>query len=250
MAAEYPHNFARFYDVLYGHLRKGVDNQFFLNQMALAEGPILEVGVGTGRFFVDALEAGHDVYGIDISTEMLSVLYKKLPKESHHRVTCQNILSFLYPFNFALIVAPFRVMMHVLSIEDQLKALNQVYYSLEPGGRFIFDVFVPDLAQLLHGLHDTVDFDGEYALGKRLKRIVNTKADLINQLIHVHFRLEWEEGGAWQHEDWKLPMRFFFRYELEHLLARSKFSEYKLLGDYAGGELNETSREFIVICQK
>lgn len=250
MTVEYPHNFARFYDVLYSQLREGVDNQFFLNQMALAHGPILEVGVGTGRFFVDALEAGHDVYGIDISPAMLSVLYKKLPKESHHRVTCQNILSFSYPFNFALILAPFRVMMHVLSIEDQLRALNQIFDSLEPGGRFIFDVFVPDLSQLLHGLHKVVDFDGEYVPGKRLRRIVNTRADLINQLIHVHFRLEWEEGGAWQHEDWKLPMRFYFRYELEHLLARSNFSTYKILGNYEGGELTDSSREFIVICQK
>ena len=250
MAVEYPHNFARFYDVLYGYLRNGVDNQFFLHQMALTDGPILEVGVGTGRFFVDAFEAGYNVYGIDISPEMLSVLHKKLPNASQHRVTCQDILSFSYPFNFTLILAPFRVMMHVLSIEDQLKALNQVYRYLEPGGRFIFDVFVPDLNQLLHGLHESVDFDGEYAPGKKLRRIVSTRSDLIHQLIHVHFRLEWEEGGAWIHDDWKFPMRFYFRYELEHLLARSKFPEYKMLGDYEGGELNESSREFIVICQK
>ena len=45
-------------------------------------------------------------------------------------------------------------------------------------------------------------------------------------------------------------MRFFFRYELEHLVERSKFECYKILGDYHGNELNQDSKEFVVICQK
>ena len=51
-------------------------------------------------------------------------------------------------------------------------------------------------------------------------------------------------------DKWEMPLRFFFRYELEHLVERSYFRRYKIVGDFHGNELNRDSREFIVICQK
>ena len=50
---EYPESFARFYDLIYHRVRDGVDNEFFLNEIRQARGKVLEVGVGTGRFFID-----------------------------------------------------------------------------------------------------------------------------------------------------------------------------------------------------
>ncbi len=44
--------------------------------------------------------------------------------------------------------------------------------------------------------------------------------------------------------------RLFFRYELEHLIERSNFKEYRITGDYLGNELNPKSKEFIIICRK
>jgi hypothetical protein len=62
--------------------------------------------------------------------------------------------------------------------------------------------------------------------------------------------LDWDEDNEMKHEDWTMPLRFFFRYELEHLIERSEFETYKMLGDYQGNELNQKSKEFIIICQK
>jgi ubiquinone/menaquinone biosynthesis C-methylase UbiE len=76
----YPDYFARFYDTLYHQLRDGVDNEFFLNHILKADGKVLEIGVGTGRFFMDALNSGTDIYGIDISESMINVLRGKLGK--------------------------------------------------------------------------------------------------------------------------------------------------------------------------
>jgi len=250
MTHEYPKNFARFYDVIYDQLRNTVDHDFFLNQIKQTSGKALEIGVGTGRFFMDALQSGVDIYGCDVSKSMLDVLKKKLDKDQHPRISRQNIVNFNYNFSFDLILAPFRVIMHVIEKDDQVKALNNIYDHLNPGGRFIFDVFVPDLKQLLDGIHNQVDFIGEYQPDKKLKRTVSTKPDLINQLINIHFRLEWDEDNKTMTEDWKVPLRFFFRYELEHVIERSKFEKYKILGDYKGNELNETSKEFIAVCQK
>jgi SAM-dependent methyltransferase len=247
---EYPSGFARFYDVIYHQLRDGVDNDFFLNEVRKTRGSVLEIGVGTGRFFIEALNGGHDVYGIDISRNMIEVLKGKLEPDQHYRVTQQNMLDFSFDFQFDLIIAPFRVIMHIPEKKDQVLALNNVCRHLKPEGRFIFDTFVPDLNQLIKGLHNQVDYEGEYEEGKKLKRMVSTKPDLINQIINVSFTLEWEEGGSLKTEFWDLPLRFFFRYELEHLVERSDFTSYAIYGDYNRQPLNGSSKDFILECKK
>jgi len=242
----YPKNFARFYDLIYHQQRDGVDNDFFQQEISRTKGKILEVGVGTGRLFAGAIREGADIYGIDISQNMLDVLNAKLPEEQRKRISLQNMTDFSFDFKFDLIIAPFRVMMHLLEKEEQIRALNHICAQLNENGRFIFDAFVPDLNQLIHGINNYTDFKGEYDKGKKIKRMVSTKPDLINQLIHVKFTLEWDEDNEVKHDEWDTPLRFFFRYELEHLMERSNFGRYKIFGDYQGNALNQQSKDFII----
>ena len=246
----YPETFARFYDLIYHQMRDDVDLDFFLHEINRTAGKILEVGSGTGRLFTKALSRGADIYGIDISKSMLNVLKSKIPADQYFRVSLQNILDFAFDFKFDLIIAPFRVMMHIEDKRQQLRAINNVYDHLKVGGRFIFDTFIPDLKQLINGLKDVVDFQGDYEPGRKVKRIVSTKPDLINQIINVSFLIEWDENDIYKREEWQVPLRYFFRFELEHLVERSKFRDYKIVGDYHGAELNNNSKEFIVICTK
>jgi len=250
MSDLYPEYFARFYDLIYHKVRDGVDNNFYLEKIKNSGGKILEVGTGTGRLMIEALENGADIYGIDISPAMLDILKAKLTSDRASRVSLQNIIDFKSDITYDLIIAPFRVFMHLINKEDQLKALNNVYKNLNPGGKFVFDLFVPDLKPLINGLENVVDFEGEYETGKRVKRIVSTKPDLINQIINITFRLEWNDDKSDYMKEWKTPLRFFFRYELEHLIERSEFKNYNISGDFMGNELNSDSKEFIIICQK
>lgn len=250
MIYEYPLSFARFYDTIYHNLRDDVDNLFFQNEIKKTCGKVLEIGVGTGRLFMNALNEGADIYGLDISESMLNVLYGKLPEDQHYRVSHRNMVDFRSEFSFDLVVAPFRVFMHLLEKEEQLKAINNVYDHLNCNGRFIFDVFVPDLKQLIHGLDNKMDFEGEYAPGKKVRRYASTSPDLINQIIEVLFHMEWDEETGTRSDDWKLPLRFFFRYELEHLIERSRFKDYEIFGDYQGNPLDRQSKEFVVVCRK
>jgi SAM-dependent methyltransferase len=247
---EYPKNFARFYDLIYHKMRDEADLDFFQNEATRVKGKVLEIGVGTGRLFMNSLNHGVDIYGIDISDPMLNVLYNKLDRNEHYRVSLQDMIDFRFDFKFDLIVAPFRVIMHIPDKIDQLKAINNVYKHLNKNGKFIFDTFIPDLKALINGLKDVTDFQGEYEPGKMVRRIVSTAPDLLNQIINVRFIMEWEENGKLEREDWSTPMRYFFRFELEHLVERSKFGKYKILGDYKGNELKKDSKEFIVVCQR
>ena len=250
MSNTYPLNFARFYDTIYHTLRDTVDNEYFQNEIKRTSGKVLEIGVGTGRLFKNSLDNGADIYGLDISEAMLDVLYKKLDPAQHYRISQQNIIDFSFDFKFDLIIAPFRVIMHLLNKEDQLKAIDNVFHHLNDNGKFIFDAFIPDLGQLLNGIKNHVDFEGEYEPGHKIRRVVSTSPDLIHQIIEVNFHLEWEENNELHHDDWMLKLRFYFRYELEHLIERSKFNQYRIYGDYRQNELNRESKDFVMICRK
>lgn len=250
MNIEYPESMARFYDVIYHKHRDGVDNEYFQKEIKSTKGRVLEIGVGTGRLFTEALSGGADIYGLDISQSMIDVLLNKLEKDQQYRISLQNIIDFSYDFNFELIIAPFRVLMHLFEKEEQIRAINNVYAHLSTGGRFIFDAFVPDLNQLIKGVDNWTDYEGEYEEGKEVRRVVSTTPCLIDQTIDVHFHLEWDEDEEVRQDDWRVPLRFFFRYELEHLIERSYFEKYEILGDYHGNVLDEESKEFVVICHK
>lgn len=248
-STHYPDFFARFYDVIYKDLRTE-DRQFFMHQILHAGGPVLEVGVGTGRFFMEALEKGVDVYGIDISSSMIGVLHRKLQPEYRNRVVHADMCTFQSQQLFSLIVAPFRVFMHIDSIEDQLLALNTMHRHLVPGGVLLFDLFVPNLKMLLEGLNEVLDFEGEYEPGKMLRRYTSMQADPVLQTSRVTFRLQWEEADALREESWETTLRFFFYHELQHLLSRSDFSTFSVFGDFARNPVSKSSREFIIQCTK
>jgi len=244
----YPDFFARFYDVIYDHLRSSADHDFYMKKLLECRGPVLEVGTGTGRFFLEALEKGVDIHGVDISPAMVDRLYSKLPEKEHERVRVADICDLEPTGKYALVVAPFRVFMHLLEVEKQLKALTVLHGMLLPGGKLIFDLFVPNLSMLSEGISDRIDFEGEYEPGKSLKRYSSMEADPINQISRISFRLEWEEDGKTVSRSWHSSLRFFFRYELEHLLCRSPFQRFEIFGDFQQNPLTYSSREFIVEC--
>lgn len=251
MEFQYPRFFARFYDVIYQNLRDSVDNNFFLQEIENTDGSILEVGVGTGRLFIEALNRQADIYGIDISTSMIDVLKSKINRQHYFRIEENNVLHFQHENPYSLIIAPFRVFMHLLTKEEQIQAINNIYDHLLPDGKFIFDAFVPDIEKLRKGTEEEMDFEGEYMPGRKLRRYVTTKPDLINQQVNITFRLKWDEDDGFKQDRWEVPIHFFFRYELEHIIERTKFRDnYKIYGDYSKNELAIDSTDFVIECYK
>jgi SAM-dependent methyltransferase len=249
--SDYPDFVARFYDPVYAQVRDGVDSAFYLRKMEQARGPVLEIGVGTGRLFGEARCRGVDVYGIDRSAAMIARCQAKLPEAERSRVLVADAVRMRLERRFALIVAPFRVLSHVVSTDDQLRFLNAAYDHLEPGGTFIFDLYVPNLRILLDGLAEQCDFDGEHAPGRRLRRFVAARpADLARQANQVQMRFVWDEEGGERHASWEFEMRFYFRFEIEHLVALSKLQLVSIHGDLEEGPLTADSQEYVVVCHR
>lgn len=251
MSEPYPDFVARFYDPVYAQVRDGVDNEWYLERMAAAGGPVLEIGVGTGRLFVEARRRGIDVRGIDVSPAMVERCRSKLEPGDRERVSVADAVRLRTDRRFALVCAPFRVLSHVHDVADQLRLLDAVHDALEPGGAFVFDLYVPSLKLLLEGLPELRDFDGEHAPGRRLRRTVSSEpADLSRQTNRVHMGFRWEEEDGEHQAEWVFEMRFFFRFEIEHLVARSKLQLETIQGDFSGGPLTAASREYVVVCRR
>lgn len=247
---KYPDCLIRFYDVIYNQIRSHVDETYFLNQIDKFGGKVLEIGVGTGRLFSKALKNGADIYGLDVSSGMIDKAKGKIGQEQHHRLLVQDAVTMQLPHRFALILAPFRVFSHMIDVEDQIRCLNRVYEHLEPGGRFIFDLYVPDPSILVHGIQDRIDFNGEYEEGKRLIRTVSSASDMATQTSNVRMKFEWDEDGTLHETEWSFLMRFFFRYELEHLVRLSKLKLEAIYGDYQGNPVHKESKDFVLVCSR
>jgi len=253
MENEYYYNetITRFYDTVYENPPQLIAGmKYYLDEINNTNGAVLEAGVGTGRIFLPAIESGADIYGIDYSKNMLAVLKAKLPVKEHYRVWMDDIRNFDSGKAFSLVISPFRVFQHLLTIEDQLNALNSIYNVLEPGGRLIFDVFYPDLKRITHPVENVLEFDGEYLPGHKLQRFFSVKYDNLIQQMDLTFKFIWEEGGLEKTDTFSTKLRYYFRYELENLMGRTKFKIENIYGSFDREELGSGSKEQILVLKK
>ncbi len=237
-----------FYDVF--NAEYNVDKKFYLDKIQNAGGPVLEIGCGTGRIFCDALKQGADIYGIDQSELMLGKLKEKIDEKEYFRVQLINALEYKPEIKFNLIIAPFRMFTHIITVNDQLKFLKNVYDSLAENGEYVFNVFNPDLNRIQTGDKENLRFEGEYMPGRILKFYDSSKPDLLNQIQHVTFRFEWDDNGKMMEDKFYFPMRYSFRFELQHLVERAGFKSVSIYRDFDYNELNEEIKEFVVVCKK
>jgi SAM-dependent methyltransferase len=232
------------------------DRDFYLAAARHLGSPILELGCGTGRISAPLAQAGHRVTGLDISERMLRRAEQKrsaLPAEQreHLRLVQADMTNFDLQEYFALIIVPFRPFQHLLHIPEQLSCLACARRHLQAGGRLILDFFHTDAARM----HDP-DFlkehtvaDYEIAGGRRVRLTERTtafhRATQCND-VDMAFAVT-GPGGEKSRNVFAFTIRYFFRYEVEHLLARTGFRVLELFGDFNGSPLRDDSPEMIFV---
>lgn len=131
------------------------DVPFYLAEAKRSGGPVLELGVGTGRIAVPIAAAGIEVVGVDLSAGMLEVARERAELAGVELDLRQgDMRDPPVEGAFPLVLCPFRSLLHMETDEDRRLALRAVARCQAPGsGRFIFDVFTPaedDIAET-HG---------------------------------------------------------------------------------------------------
>lgn len=222
--------------------RERTDVAFFVDAAREAGGPVLELGCGTGRVLIPTARAGVEIVGLDASPDMLAVCRQRLVEEpeavrSRVALVQADMRRFAIHRSFALATIPFRPFQHLLTVDDQLSCLASIRHHLADGGRLILDVFNPSL-DLLVNFRPGEEFGGEPEFttpdGRRVVRWQTfLSGDRFNQ-VHEHeliYDVRHPDGRE-ERLVQRLTIRYLFRFEVEHLLARSGFGVEHLYAGY------------------
>ena len=146
-------NIARIYDPWSRTVVEDV--AFYVAEAVLSGGPVVELGVGTGRIAVPIALEGISVIGVDSSRGMLEVAADQAALTGVELdLRFGDLRDPPVEGEYPLVIIPFRSLLHMQTEADRHAALAAVRRLLQPGGRFIFDVFTPgpdDIAET-HGL--------------------------------------------------------------------------------------------------
>jgi len=127
------------------------DVGFYLEEARRSGGPVVELGVGTGRIAIPLAADGIRVIGVDSSRAMLDVCARRAALagvELDLRVG--DLREPPVRERVPLVICPFRSLLHMDTDDDRRRVLASVRKLLRPSGRFAFDVFTPgadDIAQ-------------------------------------------------------------------------------------------------------
>ena len=128
------------YDAWAAHMTEDVAH--YVSLAREADGPIVELAVGSGRVAIEVVrETGKPVLGIDSSPAMLEIARERsagLPLE----LRLGDIRELELEEPAALIYVPFRSLLHLRGWHDKRRVFERVAASLRPGGRFAFNAFV------------------------------------------------------------------------------------------------------------
>jgi SAM-dependent methyltransferase len=132
---------------VYDQWYQGYDELMLATLSDLAQGgPVLELGIGTGRIALPLHQKGIHVQGIDTSEAMLNKLRSK-PGADSIPLTAGNFADVGVEGEFSLIYVLFNTFFALLTQEEQLRCFQNVAHHLRPNGMFVIEAFVPDLTR-------------------------------------------------------------------------------------------------------
>jgi len=113
-------------------------------------GRALEFGIGTGRVALPLSERGIEVCGIDISADMLAQLHRK-PGADAVETTVGDFATTVVPGEFSLVYVVYNSIGNLLEQREQVEAFRNAARHLQPMGRFVVELWVPDLRRFPPG---------------------------------------------------------------------------------------------------
>ncbi|MEQ1901259.1 MAG: class I SAM-dependent methyltransferase [Devosia sp.] len=203
----------------------------------LAEGgPVLEFAIGTGRVAIPLAERGLRVSGIEFSQPMIDELRSKIDAETMP-VVLGDMTSATLPGRFSLILLLFNGISNVLTQAEQIASFANAKKHLLPGGRFVIELWVPDLRRLPPGAEAAVFSTQPGYIG--LDTI-----DTLNQIvISHHFRF----GEGHDATLFRSPHRYVWPAELDLMAEITGFKLESRHADWLGAPFTAESRSHISV---
>lgn len=201
---------------------------FYVSEAVGAGGPVLEVGVGTGRVAAAIAAAGPQVVGTDVSPSMLARARRRVVDEGiadRVELVDADMRDFDLGRQFPLAIMPHHVFAHALTVTDQLDALGAIRRHLQPGGRLILDLPVPTETDFR--ARDDLHREGRFTLDDGTEAVLWRAVDFEpgTQLLRFHFVVDRlaADGTVTDRSHAESTVRQCSPGEVEHALARAGF---------------------------
>lgn len=228
---------------------------------------VLELACGSGRVTLPLAEAGSEqdftVTGVELAPEMLEQARKRREESApaiHDRLelVAGDMRTWEAETSFDLVVSPCSSMCHLLTLEDRLAAWQCARTNLVPGGRFVVDVSMPDLAAYMDSFMTPpralieIDRDtSDPASGIRLLRYKTTRYLAHRQTAQIRYLYDkFSAASSGDPPDRYLSdyeSHVYFPEEMRLLFLHTGFRIESIYGDYRARSLGPASRQMIVV---
>ena len=254
LSSEAHYQDGQYYDQAYRRRRHDV--RFYTDLAVESGGPVLELGVGTGRVALAIAKAGIELVGVEPMKPMLDRArerLERLPRATKDRVELREgkLERLRLRRKFPLVIAPFNVWMHLYTREEIERGFATVRHHLERGGQFAFDVLLPDPASLAR------DPSKRYRGGQvphprdavRYRYSEYFSYDPVAQIETVLMDFEHPDSDRLSFCT-PLSQRQFFPAELEALLHYNGFTVESHTGDFDGKPITAATESQVIIARR
>ena len=242
-------SWAEIYDSVFSYVVD--DIPFYVEEATRSGGTVLELGCGTGRVSIPIARAGIDIVGIDASSAMLARAREKSREAGipNLKLLWADMRDFNLSSEFNLVIIPFRGLLSLLSVDDEIRTLTNIKRHLAPGGKLIFDIFVPDLNMMVqegdvpYHFRDVTDTE----TGRHLVVWNQANYDAFSQVMSIRTTIEQlDDSGRVSSKMYRdFALRYIFRWEMHHLLGLCGYDVRAMYGNFERGEFREDSTEMV-----
>ena len=244
--------YADYYDWENARTMARRDVPFWRTLAQAADGPVLELGCGTGRVTAPLARAGVPIVGVDLSAPMLARGRARLRRMRSGRAGLVRGDIRALPFEdraFDLVIAPYGILQSLLNPRDLTATLAAVHRVLRPGGRFA--------TELVADLPSWKEYSGETRLrgwrsGGRahVTLVESVRQDRRRGLTIFDQRFVERRGGAERTRAFQLAFRTLTVPQMAARLARAGLHVTARLGDYDGGPWTREADTWMLIAER
>ncbi|MDA1280465.1 MAG: class I SAM-dependent methyltransferase [Chloroflexi bacterium] len=246
---------AEWYDIFYSAADPG-DISFYHGLCKASGGPVLEIGVGTGRITLPLAQQGMEIVGIDLNEPMLKVAQQRAlevaPLSGSLKLIQADMRNFDLKRQFPVVIIPARTLLLATTEDDQFHTLCCAAQHLEPGGTMAFNLFYPDPEMLAD------DPDEEFLLevvekpnGGRYVLTAKNHFDTITQInngVQIAEELD-AHGELVRRQELDVTVRYLHPEQVLALCGRAGLKIIEMWGDFEGAELTDESDEIVVVAR-
>jgi len=249
---------ADWYEVFYS-LAGTNEIDFYVKLASQTGGPVLEIGVGTGRIAIPTAAAGIDVVGVDLHEPMLAKAREKLvaarPLPGGVELVRADMRELdLGDRRFPLVTVPARTLLLAATPDGQRRTLRRAAAHLLPGGTLAFNAFVPDPDLLAEGSQTPFSI-GEAihpVTGRRCRLSAVNRFDTrtqTNRGTQIAEELD-DDGSVLRRVELDVHIRYLYPAEAHALIESAGLVVACAYGTFDRSPLAEHSEEMIFLCHR